>query len=380
MATDERLTTRALNRALLARQGLLERREGSPVEAVEAIGAIQAQHWPAVPAALWSRVRSVDLDGLYAAFDRRELLVGTLLRATQHVVSAREHPAYAWAVEESGVASWVRTGAEPPPEMAALRTDLLAHAATQPRSPEELAAFIEAWLAERRPVLDEAELAWQRSYSWRPYLRMPFLVRHPADGRWSGARLPSESLAAPLSPSPPEGALDDVVRRHLRAFGPASADDVAGWIGCKVPPVRTVLDRLAPQLARFRDEAGRVVYDLSEAPRPDPETPAPVRLLPWFDSTLLAYAPRNRARILPDAYRNVVYVRSNLQWLPTILIDGLVAGTWSMQSGRRHATLALRPFTKLDGPTRGALLEEAEGLVRFLNPASASHEVQVEGG
>ncbi len=106
--------------------------------------------------------------------------------------------------------------------------------------------------------------------------------------------------------------------------------------------------------------------------------PAPVRLLPWFDSVLLAYAPRHRARILPDAYRDRVYVRANLQWLPTFLVDGLVAGTWSIEAQRRKATLSLRPFSWLERPVRDLLLEEAERLLRFSHPAAVAHQVVVD--
>jgi hypothetical protein len=103
-----------------------------------------------------------------------------------------------------------------------------------------------------------------------------------------------------------------------------------------------------------------------------------VRLLPWFDSVLLAYTPRHRARILPEAYKDRVYVRANLQWLPTLLVDGLVAGTWSVQAGKREAALSLRPFTELSRPVLRELTEEAERLVRFLRPTASSHRVVIE--
>jgi hypothetical protein len=198
------------------------------------------------------------------------------------------------------------------------------------------------------------------------------------DGRWDGARSPSALVAAPAGTGEsPEEALDAAVRRHLRAFGPAAADDVAVWIGRRPPEVRAALDRLGPELARFEDEAGRPLHDLPDAPRPEPDTPAPVRLLPWFDSVLLAYAHRHRARILPDAYRDRVYVKANLQWLPSIVVDGLVAGTWSIEAGRRAATLSLRPFEEPAPATRAAMVEEAERLVRFARPDVPAHEVTV---
>ncbi|HXM55791.1 MAG TPA: winged helix DNA-binding domain-containing protein [Candidatus Dormibacteraeota bacterium] len=376
---DNRLTDIALNRALLARQGLLDRMRLPVVEAVEAIGAVQAQHWPAVAVALWSRVEGLQAAGLHAALEARELLLGSLLRGTLHVVSAREHPWYAAVTAASAAGSWRRTDAEPPPEMDVLRAELQAYAAAKPRGVDELVAFIEAGVELLHPALAEAELVHQRQYRWRPFLASSGLVRVPTDGRWDGARPPEGREAAPASPAAStEEALEAVARMHLRAFGPASAEDVAGWIGWRTPPVREALDRMGPALARFRGEAGRVLYDLLDAPRPDADVEPPVRLLPWFDSVLLAYAPRHRARVLPDAFRDRVYVRANLQWLPTFLADGLVAGTWSVQYGRSEATLSLQPFVRLGKPARTALVDEAERLVRFLRPAAATHRVAVQ--
>ena len=372
------LSTRALNRALLARQGLLHRLGLQAVEAVEQIGAVQAQHWPAVPVALWSRTRDFSVDDLYRELEARRLLLGTLLRGTLHVVSARQHPQYATVVRESGAAAWQRTEAQPPPEMETLRADLVRYASS-PRTADELIAFVEAWIEGHCLRLTETEVTFQRTYRWRPVLASCGLVRVPAGGRWDGARPPAGAMAPPEpAPASSQEALDLVVRWHLGAFGPAAAEDAAGWIGWRTPPVRQSLERLVPRLVRFEDEAGRPLYDLPEAPRPEPGVLAPVRLLPWFDSVLLAYAPRYRARILPEAFKDRVYVRANLQWLPTFLVDGLVAGTWSVQAGRREATISLRPFTALAAPVRLELAEEAERLVRFMRPGATTHGVTFE--
>jgi hypothetical protein len=374
----ERLTRAALNRALLARQGLLDRLDAPLVEAVEAIGALQAQYWPAPPAALWSRVEGFDLDAFYAALEDGALVTGTLLRVTLHVVSAREHPAYAAVAAEGAGHHWRRTDAEPGREVAQLLTKLRAYTRKTPRSGEEIGAFVEEWVAAHPKALAKSELARQRELGWRPFQRWSGFVRAPADGAW-GTKAPSALLAGPRPRGAPKGdeALDEVVRRHLRAFGPAGAEDVAGWIGWRAPPVRAALERLAPDLARFEDEDGRALYDLPDAPRPDPETPAPVRLLAAFDSVLLAYAAKRRTRILPDAHRDAVYERRNLQIRPSYLVDGLVAGTWSVEVKRREATLTLRPLERLARATRGELVDEAEGLARALHPQAKSHNVVV---
>jgi hypothetical protein len=371
-----RLGARALNRALLARQGLLQPLDLSPVEGIEAIGAVQAQHWPAVAVALWSRLRSFEMDGLHEAFVQRRLVVGNLLRGTLHVVSARQHPTYARVVVDSGLNDWRRTEAQQPRDLGPLRAELASFAGSAPRSAEEIVGRIEAWIAGQGPLLDEAELAHQRAYKWRPFLTSTALVKVPPDGRWAGGRTPSSFEAAPIPRgSAPSGdeALDSVIRWHLAAFGPAAAEDVAGWIGCKAPQVRAALQRAETDLIRFEDDAGRLLHDLPSASRPEPEVAAPVRLLPWFDSVLLAYTPRHRSRILPDAYRDLVYKRANLQWLPTLLVEGMVAGTWSVELRRREAVLILKPFERLGRPARAALAEEAERLLRFIKPEATGH-------
>jgi len=326
----EVLTAKALNRALLARQGLLEPLQGEPVDVVEVTGAVQAQNWAAPPIGIWARTgKRVDLT---PALETRRLFYGVLLRGTLHMVSARQYPSYAAVVEGSGATAWHRTEAPPPREMDDLRRELLVFATT-PRSGPELVDFIEKWMAKHAPALDTHELDHQRKYGWRPLLRWHALMRAPVDGNW-GRRAPTAHVAAPASPDSwptPEAALRDVLTWHLRAFGPATADDVAQWIGWKTPPVRIALE--AMDLELFQDERGRRLYDLPEAPRPDPQTPAPPCLLPWFDNVILAYAPVSRGRILPDEYRDRVYQRANLQWLPTILVDGIVAGIWAPRSG-----------------------------------------------
>jgi hypothetical protein len=372
------MTTTALNRALLARQGLLERLDLPVVDAVEAVGALQAQYWPAPPAALWSRVEGFEPEALYAALQDGELVAGTLLRATLHLVSAREHPAYAAVASEAAGHHWRRTDDEPGAEVAELLTKLQAYAKRTPRTTEEIGSFVEEWLTDHPKALSKAELDRQRELKWRPFQRWSAFVRAPADGAW-GTKAPSALLAAPRPRAAPKGdkALDEVVLRHLRAFGPAGPEDVAGWIGWRTPPVREAFARLEADLARFEDEDGRALSDLPDAPRPDPETPAPPRLLAAFDSVLLAYAAKRRGRILPDQHRDAVYERRNLQIRPSYLVDGLVAGTWSIEVKRREATLTLVPLERLARATRSALVDEAERLVRALQPQAKGHAVVV---
>jgi hypothetical protein len=373
----EQLSLAALNRALLARQGLLERLDAPLVEAVEAIGAVQAQHWPAPPVALWSRVEGFAPADLYAALERGDLVTGTLLRTTLHLVSAREHAAYAAVAGE--VADWRRSKAEASADAQRLPEALVAHARRTARTSDDVATFAEDWVKAHPKALHRDEVKAQRSRSWRALARWHGFVRVPEAGEW-GTKSPAALRAAPKPRKKlaPEDALDEVVVRHLRAFGPASADDVASWINWRPKPVREAFARLEGKLARFEDEGGRSLHDLPDAPRPDPETPAPPRLLAPFDSILLAYASKHRARILPDAHRDSVYERKNLRIRPSYTIDGLVAGTWDVEIKRGEAILALRPLEKLPRAARTELVEEAEQLVQAMRPDAKSHRVVVE--
>jgi Winged helix DNA-binding domain len=349
-----------LNRALLARQGLLERIDAPLVEAVEAIGPLQAQAWSAPPAALASRVEGFERSHLHAALEAGELVIGTLLRGTIHIVSAREHPAYAAVSAERE--DWRRTKAEPTPDSERLTADLRAYA-SEPRTGEDIAAFAEAWVSEHPQALAQEEVERQRELKWRPLLRSCAFIRVPADGRW-GAKAPAALVAAP----PPSGTLAVAIERHLRSFGPASAEDVASFLGRKTPPVRAALEEM--ELERVGD-----LYDLPGAPRPDPETPAPPRLLAAFDSALLAYASKRRERIIPDTHRDAVYERRNLQVKPSYTIDGFVAGLWSLEVKRRVVSVTLQPLEKLAAKQRKALAAEAERVARGLHPDAKAYEV-----
>jgi hypothetical protein len=204
------------------------------------------------------------------------------------------------------------------------------------------------------------------------------------DGAW-GRRAPDayRDARAVLPPAPAAEAEDArvaLVRHHLRAFGPAARDDVASWMGePRRLRVDAALQALDPELVRFRDEAGRVLYDVVDGPRPGGEAAAPVRFLPWFDSLLLAYAPRYRDRVLPEAHRPAVMPGKNAQLLATFLVDGTVAGTWELEDRRRQATVVLRPLVRRRQLETRALCEEGERLARFLRPEGRAHAVRVEG-
>jgi len=381
MGESEVLSDRALGRALLARQGLLERFDVPLVETVEAIGAMQGQAWAALPVGLWSRMASFAPADLYGALERGELLWGIGIRGTLHLVSAREHPAYAVvAVEPTG--AWHRVIGQTTSGMDELREQVLAFTKEQSRTNEEIRQLAEDWVTRHPGAIEEREVEAQRSLKWRPIYRWSALVRVAAGGAW-GTKTPADHRAAPIPPGKrgapgTEEALEQVAVAHLRAFGPAAAEDVACWIGARVPVVRALLEGMGERLVLFEDEAGRTLYDLPGASRPDSEISAPARLLGAFDSTLLAYAAKRRTRILPESLREVVYDKGNLRIHPTILLDGLVAGTWSVETHRGEATLTLRPADKLRRADRAALTAEAGSLLEALHAAAKGRRVVVE--
>jgi hypothetical protein len=377
----QRLPDRALNRALLARQGLLERFDSAVVDVVEAIGAMQGQAWSALPVGLWSRMRSFVPADLYAALESGDLRWGIGLRGTLHLVSAREHPAYA-VVAHGATAGWARVLEQTSDGMDALRAALLSYAGPQSRTNEQIRDFAELWVGDHPQAIDAAEVEAQRALNWRPIYRWSALTRVPNGGAW-GTKPPPDHLAVAIPPTsrlaPSTGsALADVARAHLRAFGPAAVEDIASWTGTPTPPLRELVQRLGGELVSFADDHGRTLYDLPDAPRPDPETPAPARLLGAFDSTLLAYASKRRERILPDGLKDIVYQKGNLQIRPSFLVDGLVAGTWSAEVRRREATLTIRPVGRLTKAAGKELTAEGEGLLAALHPTARAHHVVID--
>jgi hypothetical protein len=342
---------------------------------------MQGQAWSALPVGLWSRVVEFAPGDLYGALERGELHWGIGLRGTLHLTSAREHPAYA-VVAASVTASWQRTLEQPSPGMDALRADLLGFAATSSRTNEEIREFVEAWVVDRPDAIDPAEVAGQRAVGWRPIYRWSALTRVPGGGAW-GTKAPADHRAVPIPPGSerapsPRDALERVVRCHLRAFGPASVEDIACWTGTPVPPLRELVGELGGELVRFADAGGRTLLDLADAPRPEEGTPVGPRLVGAFDSMLLAYATKRRERIMPDALRDIVYQKGNLQIRPSFLLDGRVAGTWSTEVRRREATLTLRPVGRLAKAAAAGLEAEAEGLLGALHPDAKAHNVTID--
>jgi hypothetical protein len=311
-------------------------------------------------------VRGVEPDLLSPALAAGEIGVGTSIRRTLHAVAADDHASLAAVADAAGVNDWWRS-TQQPPGVDAVRADLLAFA-HETRTADQLVAFLEDWVRANPDTLGEAELTLQRQYNWRPLYTWTALARVPADGVWSSRgptayRAAIKTAPANKTDTDTDAALAAVIRCHLRAFGPAGADDIATWIGWKTTPVRAALAGLRGSLEVVETDGGRTLYDLPDAPRPDPATPAPVRLLPSFDSTQLAYTHKHRQRIVADEHKGAVYARANLRIRPTVLVDGFVAGTWTVSTTRRAVTVAVTPFGPWDAAIRAAVVAEGERLM-----------------
>lgn len=373
-----KLSHEELNRALLARQGLLAPLEVPSLPALcETIGAVQAQYWPAVAQSVFTRTHQYSLADVYAAFEERALVVGSSIRGTVHAVSAAEHPVYAAVAESTGVdVARSKDGAEDP-GLLALRAAVLGFTAETPRDAAEIQAFAADWAGAHPGELSPENLKYHEEHGWRPVYRSNALIRFPKDGDWSPATGPKTYLTAPGRDADPDKARALLVRRHLAAFGPAAAEDVATWLGLRVPGARAVLDA-ADDLVRHEDEAGRALYDVPDGALPGAGAEAPPRLLPKFDSPLLAYASKHRRRIVADADKDKVYLKA-LQVAATFLVDGFVAGAWSAELKKKTATLTLEPFRKLAKADQKALEAEAERMLRLLAPDAAGYAVTAAG-
>ncbi|WP_330456373.1 winged helix DNA-binding domain-containing protein [Streptomyces sp. NBC_00820] len=355
------LSLRALNRSLLERQFLLARTDRTALEVIGRLVALQAQepNWPYV--GLWSRIHGFTQSQLTALLEDRQVVRSGLLRSTQHLATAddfrRLRPLLQPVLDRTaGSAHFTRnsTGLDP----ASLVAEGLGLLGGGTLSRRELARR----LAERHPGRDGRILAGEVE------LRTP-LVHGAATGAWgswgnrSAVSVTSAEawLGQPMvTAATATGAKDsakELIRRYLAAFGPAGVKDVQAW--CGLTRLGEVVAEMRAELRRYRGPDGGELLDLADAEMPDPEAPAPVRLLPAFDNALLGHA--DRTRVISDEDRKRV-MPGQARVRPTFLVDGRVHGTWSLDAG----TLRLTPFRPLRPADRAALEQEAERLLPFV--------------
>lgn len=358
------MDARARNRALLARQFLLDRVSMPPLRMIEGLVGMQAQTPRSPYTALWSRLRDFDPMTLSRLIERRRAVRIALMRSTIHLVSASDaltlRPLMQPAVMRELATPAMRRSLAGL-DLAKLAAEAARILAEQPLTPAQLGKALALTWPERVPH-DLAHAA--RS-------ALP-LVQVPPRGLWdrSGATTLSTGqhwLGRELNPDP---SWDDVVRRYLGAFGPATAADVVAW--SRITGLAETFARLRPRLKVLHDEQGRALFDLPRAPRPPASTPAPPRFLPDFDNLLLSHADRNH--VMLDEHRKSLQSTNGV--LPgTLLVDGSVAAKWHLERDPRTVRLVV---TRLgDIADTDAVRDEGRGLLQLLASDAPRTEVVV---
>jgi hypothetical protein len=349
------LTARRLNRATLHRQLLLQRQPMGAADAIRRVVALQAQAKASPYIALWNRVARFDPAELDAAFAAGVAVKAQLMRVTVHVVHADDYTSMRAAMQPTLRGARLHDRRFRASGLTLADADALLPGLVEfARRPRTAAAF-EAWLDDRVGPAARVGVWWaMRQYA--PLLHVP------ADTTWSFAD--ERSYVAPVRmPDLTDGAADrelqQLVRRYLEGFGPASVADVAQFALVERARARRAVDAMAGDLERLSGPAGEALFDLPDASRPSEDMPAPPRLLPMWDNTLLAFA--DRSRVIPEELRRVV-IRSNGDVLPTMLVDGYVAGVWRAVDDGIEALA----FTRLDESTWASIEQEARSLLTLL--------------
>lgn len=359
------LSRRALNRATLERQSLLSRSAMPVTEAVEHLVGMQAQTPHTWYTGLWTRLAGFRPEHAADLLTGRRLVRIPLMRSTIHLVSAADclalRPVVQPVMERGLNANFGR-------DLAGVDREELA-AAGRALVEERPLTFgaLGRLLAERWPGRDPGSLA-QAMRAWVPLVQVPPRglwgrsgpIAHTTAESWLGAGVTAE-------PSPRR-----MVLRYLAAFGPATVMDIQTWSG--LTRLSEVVEALRPELLTFRDEEGRELFDLQEAPRPGPDTPAPPRFLYDFDNLLLSHA--DRRRVVTEDYHRQAYDRHGP--VPQLLlVDGFTGGDWKITGQRGAAVLTIRPYRPLSGPDAAAVTEEGARLLEFAAPDAESHDVRL---
>ena len=383
MTASRVLSLRAVNRALLARQLLLDRpplpdsgpaRAAQVVQTIEHLVGLQAQA-PFPPYyGLHSRLDGFRPADLATLITDRSVVRIALMRGTIHLVSARDCLPLRWLVQpviERGMRGAFGR------QLAGVDTRMLAAAGrslveTEPMTFSQLGQA----LAARWPDHPPAALA-QGVRALVPLVQVPPRAvwgqagqsLHTSAEHWLGQPGPPAGPAHPSRPAS-RAELAQLVTRYLGAFGPATVRDVQAWSG--LTGLKAVLEQLRPSLVTFRDEQGAELFDLPTAPRPGGEVPAPVRLVAEFDNLVLSHAERSRV-IGAEATRRLYTVNGVIPG--SVLIDGFVAGMWRLTRSRGAATLTIELFAPVREREREALVAEAERVLAFGAPGAA-HDIR----
>jgi hypothetical protein len=365
----DRLTRPELNRATLERQLLLHRSDRPPLAAVEHLVGLQAQV-PLNPyLGLWSRLTRFEPASLSRLLIDREVVRIVVMRGTIHLVTADDCLVLRPLVQPVLDAELARHPDYGPPIEGVDLAPVLAFARTltaeQPRTGPELRAAMK----EQFPDLHPGALA----YACRNHLAF---IQVPPRGVWgeTGAVRSTTAeawLGRPLERRP---SIDAVVLRYLAAFGPATPADAAAW--SRLTGMREVFDRLRPRLRTFRDDRDRELFDLADAPRPAPDTPAPPRFLPEYDNVLLSHA--DRSRFGSDEHRAILFAGDRAVH-GAVLIDGHVRATWRIEldGEQDSAVLGVDHAGPLTKRSAAAISAEGRRMLRFSSPDAGTHDVHL---
>lgn len=372
--TGQPISTRALNRATLARQGLLAPITDTSIpDAVARVGSLQAQHpeWP--PVALWTRTSDDAFGGLATALANRTVVRAALMRITVQVVRADQFWPIARLTQGLRAAQFKTFFKADVADSPLGRRLTKTHAAVRAALKERPLRIrdMDAIMKSEAPDLADApnRMHWRHLAASIPLVHVPFDGEGYGRSRYAAAE---DWIGVP----PPD--LDDataerlITERYLAAFGPASIDDLMSYVGKRGSPARwrAAIAALGARVVTLTAEDGRALHDLEDAPRPDEDAAAPPRMLARWDSLLLSHAPSRRERVIADANRARVYTK-NADVLPGLLVDGMVAGTWNRTGG----TVTLQPFGRLDRAARAALEEQATRLANLLAPEDRARVV-----
>jgi len=365
----EVLTTRRLNRALLARQALLQREDDDASAMTARLIGLQAQE-PAPPfVGLWSRVAGFRREDLLAALHDGRIVRATAMRGTIHLLTAADYARHRMALQPV-----LRTALQLPhlravQEEADLDAVLgLAHRLLT-AEPRPISALREP-LHDAFPQLD-GHAAAQVARMLLPLVQVP-TPGHPDGFRGNAAFAPAERLVP--EPLTPEGPPHELIRRYLAAFGPATAADATKWSG--LTGMRAILEDLG-DVVTFADRHGRTLYDLAAAPRPPEDTSAPVRFLPRFDNALLSHA--DHERLLDPVHRPHVFTVNGIIH-GVVLHDGFAVAVWEPEITTDRAVIRIAPFGRLSRRAAASIGAEGRRLLRFLAPAASTREVEVVAG
>ena len=355
------LTQRERNRALLARQHLLERKDAGAIAMIQHLVGMQAQVPQQPYVALWSRLHDFAPEQLEGLVLDRSVLRMPLMRTTLHLVTAADAAAL-WPLMAPVLARVFRSSTPWGRQLGGLDTEKVVEAGRrlledEPRTNRQLATE----LGRQWPEVDPQALAMAVHH-------LTPIVQIPPRGLWSRSGRPTWTTVEHYLGRPVPATIErgPVLLRYLAAFGPATAADVTAWSGWT--GVRETLEELRASLITLKDEAGREIFDLPDAPRPSHDTPAPPRFLPEYDNALLSH--RDRTHVIPEA----VGMRLT-GYVGTFMVDGFLCGQWRIVTDKSVATIEVDPFIPLTVADKAEVANEAEALLRWNSPSEQRYQI-----